>query len=120
MLIGAGFFFRLAKHTADGQIWAACGMGVSRLAHTGSYAPISKFHLELAASLQKKVHAPLCHFNSALTGMHSKGFFETVTLRKIQWILAISLCDGLGWLAAAGSIGFYFARLLGCLSCLPA
>ena len=59
-------------------------------------------------------------FNAALAGSHSALCAETVTPRKIQWIFAISLCDGLGWLAAAGSIGFYFARLLGCLSCLPA
>lgn len=59
-------------------------------------------------------------FNAALAGSHSELCAETVTPRKIQWIFAISLCDGLGWLAAAGSIGFYFARLLGCLSCLPA
>lgn len=74
---------------------------------------------------KKKVRAPLgiaffSLFNAAFAGSHSELCAETVTPRKIQWIFAISLCDGLGWLAAAGSIGFYFARLLGCLSCLPA
>lgn len=129
MLIGAVFFsffffwvslfvfFRLAKHTADGQIWATCGVGVS-----GIGRKCESFHL---GKKKKKVRAPLgiaffSLFNAALAGSHSELCAETVTPRKIQWIFAISLCDGLGWLAAAGSIGFYFARLLGCLSCLPA
>lgn len=74
---------------ADGQIWAACGAGrVSyqsfiscRLRRTGKCARCgSHFKLLVDCNSEK----------------HSEDFF------------AISQCDGLGWLAVAGSVGFLF------------
>lgn len=85
---------------ADGQIWAACGAGVSRI----------KVSSRVGCAVQENVRAVA----------RILSFWWTVTLRNIQRIFChfsvrwpwLAGCSGERWF-------FIFARLLGCLSCLP-
>lgn len=110
VLIGAGFYFiylflfRVAKHMADGQVWAVCGMR--------RYFCLAPDHTRPYQS------SILCRPH--LGGSQFKVSVETATLRgRIVKLFAITQCDGIGWPAVASSTGLCFARLLGCLSYLP-
>lgn len=70
-------------------------------------------------ALLSKLHLAALHLTGQGARSHDMCGGLCFKVSVVTVISAISQCDGLGWLAVAGSIGFYFARLLGCLSCLP-